>query len=355
MPVPNNHCSVPVLLLYDLDPSWTREEKDEIDALSAQLGDAIAAAGHPTDLVPVEDENIAAALEDYDAMEHVVLNWCESVPGVPHSEQAVAETLESLGFAYTGAPPAALELAEDKRRMKQLCDRAGIPTPEWRVYGRADAGGWNRFPAIVKAANEHCSEGITRESVVMSAQELEERIAIVLDTCRQPALVEDFIDGREFHVWLWGNGHISMLPPVEMDFSSFSDIHDRLCSYDAKFVPGSAHYEGIEIIAPSLLDGGSLAELERVCRAAYTAVGCRDYGRIDVRARDGVFHVLDVNPNADISPDASLAWAAECAGYTYGEAGSRIVKLAALRHPVWCDDAELHSALAAGDPCACRT
>ena len=75
--------------------------------------------------------------------------------------------------------------------------------------------------------------------------------------------------------------------------------------------------------------------LERTCKAAYKALGCRDYGRIDVRMRDGVVYILDVNPNADISSDASLACAAELAGYSYGETGSRIVRLAADRHPVW--------------------
>jgi D-alanine-D-alanine ligase len=72
-----------------------------------------------------------------------------------------------------------------------------------------------------------------------------------------------------------------------------------------------------------------------VSMAAYAALGCRDYARIDLRAQDSVFYVLDVNPNADISADASLACAAEVAGYSYGEMASRLVRLAASRHPAW--------------------
>ncbi|MBU1150540.1 MAG: hypothetical protein KJ800_06290, partial [Proteobacteria bacterium] len=213
--------------------------------------------------------------------------------------------------------------------------KAGIPTPTWRLYDRPQADGWNQFPAIVKAANEHSSEGLTRESVVMNEEELSARVAYVLKTYDQPALVEDFIDGREFHVSLWGNGTIDMLPPAEMDFSQFKDVHDRLCTYDAKFVPGSESYEGIKTLLPALLGADDLRTLKRVCQAAYRAIGCRDYGRIDLRIRDGVFYVLDVNPNADISADASLACAAELAVYSYGEMGSRIVRLAANRHPGW--------------------
>jgi D-alanine-D-alanine ligase len=134
---------------------------------------------------------------------------------------------------------------------------------------------------------------------------------------------------------MWGNGHVSMLPPVEMDFSAFSDVHDRLCTYDAKFNSGSSHYENIRTILPCSLTDAELADLERVCMAAYKAIGCRDYGRIDLRLRDGVFYVLDINPNPDISEDASMASAAELAGYTYGEMAEYLITLATKRHPVF--------------------
>jgi D-alanine-D-alanine ligase len=125
-----------------------------------------------------------------------------------------------------------------------------------------------------------------------------------------------------------------MLPPAEMDFSAFSDVHDRLCTYEAKFIPGSVHYENIRTVFPSTLNAGELTELERVCMAAYKAIGCRDYGRIDVRLRDGSFYVLDINPNPDISEDASMASAAEHAGHSHGDMATYLVSLAAKRHPV---------------------
>jgi D-alanine-D-alanine ligase len=83
------------------------------------------------------------------------------------------------------------------------------------------------------------------------------------------------------------------------------------------------------------LTDGELAELERVCMAAYKAIGCRDYGRIDVRLRDGAFYVLDINPNPDISEDASMASAAEHAGLSHGDMASNLLSLAAKRHPVF--------------------
>ncbi|MBN2466606.1 MAG: ATP-grasp domain-containing protein [Deltaproteobacteria bacterium] len=335
MPLDINPCDLPVLLLYNVEPAWTSREKAEVISLTSQLGEAMSAVSHPVTPVPLANPDISSVLKSYSPQSNIVLNWCESVPGIPHSEPLVARSLESLGFTFTGASSAALALSQDKRRVKEILEQSTIPTPQWRVFDRPAADGWNQFPAIVKAVYEHCSEGITCDSVVMTEAELVKRIAFILEVYRQPALVEEFIDGREFHVSFWGNGHVTMLPPAEMDFSRFSDVHDRLCTYESKCVPGSLHYEGIQTLLPAPLEKDELRALEQVCKAAYVMMGCRDYGRIDVRVRDGIHYVLDVNPNADISADASLACAAELAGFPYGEMGSRIVRLAARRHQVW--------------------
>jgi len=118
-----------------------------------------------------------------------------------------------------------------------------------------------------------------------------------------------------------------------MDFSAFQDVQDRLCTFDSKFKPGSRHYDQIRLNLPALLSDEEVETLERVAQAAYRVMGCRDYARLDIRLRDGVFYVLDVNPNPDISSDTSMACAAESAGYSYGAMLSKMVNLAAHRHP----------------------
>ncbi|RPJ00543.1 MAG: hypothetical protein EHM31_07900, partial [Candidatus Aminicenantes bacterium] len=265
----------------------------------------------------------------------IVFNWCEELPGVPHSEPEVAAVLERLGFAFTGASSRVLSLSHDKPQIKRILDANGLPTPPWAVFDTPGINGWSLFPAIVKAANEHCSIGISPDSVVMSRAELERRVGYVLSEHRQPALVEEFINGREFHVAAWGNGNVTAMPAAEMDYVGLTDIRDRLFTYDAKYVPGSRLYETIELRVPAELDPPARAELERIVLATYRATGCRDYGRIDLRLRDGVFYVIDVNPNPDINPLTSLTYAAAEIGYSYGEMGSRIVNLAAARHPVY--------------------
>ena len=224
-----------------------------------------------------------------------------------------------------------LSLSWDKAAVKAALMDSALPTPYGRVVDTDAVEDWNRFPAIVKPAFEHCSLGIDTNAVVLDAKELVDRVAHIRKTFAQPALVEEFIDGREFHVTLWGNGRIHMLPPAEMDFSAFADVRDRLCTFDSKFTPGSRHYEGVELRIPAALGPEEHSALRRTSQAAYRQLGCRDFARLDLRLRDDKFYVLDVNPNADISPDTSLALAAEAAGMTYGGFLSRLVNLAAER------------------------
>jgi D-alanine-D-alanine ligase len=326
---------LPVLLLFNLDPTWTPDETKRAVEETNSLGFAMREIGHTITFLPVLDSDLSQLLSYYQPDEHIVFNLCEAIPGIPCSEAQVAATLESLNFVYTGSNPPVLALSEDKHRVKKILATLGIQTPEWCVFSSPKPKRWTSFPAIVKAAHEHCSESITPEAVVMTEEELRKRVAYILDTLHQPVLVEDFIDGREFHVSLWGNGYIEMLAPAEMDFSAFCDVRERLCTYDSKFVPESTHYRGIKTLLPAPLDEDEYRLLEQIAVSAYRAIGCQDYARIDIRLQNGVFYVLDVNPNTDISADASMACAAELDGYSYGDMGSRLVRMAAQRHPVF--------------------
>jgi D-alanine-D-alanine ligase len=326
---------IPVLLLHNINPDWTSEEKQETEQEVAILVTALSELGHPMEVVAVEDDGLAERLSVFNPRDYVVFNWCEELPGVPHSEPVIAAVMEKMGFVFTGSSYAALALANDKPAIKRILDKAHITTPPWNVFNNTDVGNWNIYPSIVKPAHEHCSIGISPESIITSPVELKNRVDFILDTYKQPALVEEFIDGRELLNAVWGNGKISMLPPVEMDFSDLTDIRDRLFTYEAKYVPGSRLYESIGMCVPAELDPSAKAELERIVIATYQATGCRDYGRIDVRYLNGVFHVIDVNPNPDINPYTSMTHAAAEIGYSYGKMGSRIVNLAAARHPIF--------------------
>jgi len=337
MSVITDRTSLPVLFLYNVDPAWPAADIDESVREAAMLDSGMQELGHPVTRIEVNQTDLEGLLRPYSPEDYIVFNWCEGLPGIPHSWVQVVATLESLDYVYTGSPSAVLELSDDKPRVKRLLDARRVPTPRWRVYKTSAPNAWSLFPAIVKPAEEHSSLGVSTEAVVTSPAELRHRIEYVLDTFHQPAIVEDFIDGREFHVSLWGNGTIEMLPVAEMDFSAFGDFHDRLCTYDAKFNSESVHYNKIGLNLPAPLEPEELRTLERVAVKAYRAIGCRDYARLDIRLRDGVFYVLDVNPNADITSEASFAYSASARGYSFGAMGSRLVNLAALRSPQFAE------------------
>jgi D-alanine-D-alanine ligase len=333
MAIENRRASCRVLLLHNLDPSWSSRETAEVRAAVRLLLDGLRGDGYRVHEVPLCDGDLAGALAPFDPQAHIVFNWCEELPGCLRGDVRVTQVLEQLGFNYTGSPSEVLALSWDKAAVKQRLIAAGVPTPRWRVGEDHHLDSWQGFPAIVKPAFEHCSVGLDREAVVLDAAALGRRVRHVRETFRQPALVEDFIDGREFHLTLWGNGRIHALPPAEMDFSAFNDVRDRLCTYDSKFSPGSLHYEGIELRVPAVLTAEEHAALVRTAVQAYRVVGCRDYARLDLRQQGGIFYVLDINPNPDISPDTSLALAAEAAGMSYRGFIRRLLELAAARQP----------------------
>lgn len=326
--------NIPVLVLYNLDPAWTEYDRCSVINEVANMESSLAASGHIVSSVAIESDDLSKVLSDVDPMLVLVFNWCEDLPGIKRGDVKAAKDLEQLGFYFTGPSSNVIDLCWEKVRVKRLLDSYCIPTPVWKMCcSPRSAINWKRFPAIVKPAREHCSVGVDRQAIVDSTKGLEERITFVLDTYHQPAIVEEFICGRELHVTILGDKKLSLLPPVEMDFSLISDIYQHLCCWDSKFTPGSEPFEKIGLKIPAELNRFEMEALRSVCFATYRAVGCRDVARLDLREDGGVFFVLDVNPNPDLSSEASSALAANSIGISYGEMISHIVNLAALRHP----------------------
>lgn len=322
-----------VLVLYDLDPAWDRFEISETRNSNKVLFESLKDEGVETYLEELNGPDLEKILERYTPDDTIIFNLCETLPGVPNSERRVLEIIENKGFTYTGNVPEVIELSCDKQKVKEVLGSLGIRVPYGAVLSPEEAAGWNLFPAIVKPSRDHCSLTINEKSVVYDTISLQEQIRVVNNELNQPAMVEDFIDGREFHVSVWNNEPPEVLPTVEMDFSAFSETRERLCTYDSKFVPGSEHYEKIETLIPAPLDEKLLKKLENKVLATWKGLGCLDYARFDFRLRGNKFYLLDINPNNDISIDTSFSLAAEMTSYSYGQMLKRIVMMAAERHP----------------------
>ena len=319
-----------VVLLHNVMTDWNDGDREaSVDAIH-KMSHGLAEQGYKTIPVAIYTD-IEGPLKEFDPRQHVVFNWCEGIDGAPNGYHLVPPVLERRGFAYTGANAWALATTQDKAQTKTLLLEHDIPTPESKVFERPVLDGWRRYPALVKPASEHCSYGITRESVVDSGPELKRAIEGVLDRWKQPALVEDFIDGVEYNVSIWGNGRLRALPLAAIDYSAFPDYHDRLCTFDAKWDPDSEAFHLTSVQCPADVSDRLRERIESVSEAAYRALRLRDYGRIDLRVRRGVPYVFDVNSNPDITMEGGLARSARAAGLGYGQLVGRIVELAARR------------------------
>lgn len=330
----NKDSRPPVLLLYNVESAWTPE--DALDCMQHvdRMADGLRAEGHAVETVAVA-KDVAAPLLGRDPREAIVFNWCEGIDGQPNAYDLVAQTLDSMGFTYTGSGPWTLRHTQNKADFKRVLDELGVATPRWRVFTDArDADGWEVFPAIVKPVAEHCSYGITSESVVDDADGLRRQIDAIMATFGVGALVEEYIAGREINVSIWGNGTPMPLPLYEIDFSGIEDPSQRIVNYDSKWVPESFQYNHTPVRCPTDLDEALADTIRSTALAAYRAMGCRDYGRIDTRVRDGVSYVVDVNANCDITIEGGFAKTARVAGYDYGAMASQIVKWASRRKRV---------------------
>ena len=322
-----------VVILNSTFSDWTPDDTALSEECLTRMKRSLSVVGLNADIVQIK-RDIAGPLKKYDPRDTVIFNWCEGIDGAPNAYDAVPPVLEELGFAYTGADAWSLGVSQDKGATKALLLEHNIPTPVSKIYERPVLNGWRRYPALVKPATEHCSFGITRDSVVDNAQQLKDRIQYVIDTWKCPALVEDFIDGAEFNVSVWGNGDdAEVLPLSMMEYGIFTDYHDRLCTFDAKWNPESDAYRLIAVQCPAPIEKTLERRIKRVALATWKALKMRDYGRVDMRVRNGVPYVLDVNANPDITMEGGFARSCRAAGYDYGMAIARILRSAAERMP----------------------
>jgi D-alanine-D-alanine ligase len=264
-----------------------------------------------------------------------IFNLCEELNGKSELEMCVAGMLELMGIPYTGSDPFALGLALNKFLVKQILRSAGIPTARGFVrypgQRRAIPRGM-RFPMLVKPSRQDASLGINSKSVCHDAESLEKQIQYIHDVYEQEALVEEYLDGREFNVSVIGDRNPEVLAISEIDFSGLPDGEPKIVSYRAKWDEDSPMYSCTKPICPASVTKRIENRIKDIAIRSYRCIGCRDYARVDMRmdAR-GSLYVLEVNPNPDIAPSAGFARAARAAGYSYPEIILRISEAAMER------------------------
>ncbi|HEV8337681.1 MAG TPA: ATP-grasp domain-containing protein [Candidatus Polarisedimenticolia bacterium] len=314
-------------------PSRRKKKPDKEDR--QEIHEALREAGHSPFYVSIDGtrESLAElAKTECDLIFNLTASWA----GDDTKDIHLAAYLDLCGFKYTGAGPFGLHLSQNKSLAKKIFAFHGIRTPFFAaVYrGRLD---WAHddlsFPVIVKPAREDGSIGIEFNAVCESIKELMERIHDIHEKFDSPALIEEYIEGREIYVTVLGNENPIALPVVELDMSKLPEGTPRIAGTEVKWRTGSEAYKKTKSVIPTDLDEKVGRKLQEVALAAYQAVELRDYGRIDMRlAADGKIYVLEVNPNPWLQSKAEVALAAKESGRTYPALIEEIVNLAQARY-----------------------
>src|SRR5258705_10230073 len=247
----------------------------------------------------------------------LVFNLVDSFAADDTADFKIAGFLELLGKKYTGSGTHGLMLAQDKAVAKKIFAFHGIHTPTFAksFRGRLDFSHDLEFPVIVKPAREDGSIGIEFSAVVNSIRELMERMDWLHANFDSPALIEEYIDGRDMYVGVMGNDKPEPLPIVELDLSKLPDGTPRIAAAEVKWGKGTKAYRDTKSMIATDLPEETVLNLQQTAVAADQTLELRDYGRVDMRLQpEGRVQVIEVNPNPWRSSKAEFAMAARKSG-----------------------------------------
>jgi len=259
----------------------------------------------------------------------LVFNLFEGFFDYPETEAVVPEILSDMGIPYTGCPASALRLGLDKAKMKIALKTAGIETPDFQLLSPDTLHTFRlRYPCIVKPRCEDASHGVSEKSMVTDFASLERQVRLVNDCYNGGALVEEFLDGREFNATILGDSECRVLPVSEIIYVLPVGM-PRILTYAAKWEPNSPYFEGTKVVCPAQVEAEELEHIVEIAATAFQILGGRGYARVDMRMdHEGQVNVIEVNPNPDISPGTGAARQAEAAGMPYTQFIGKIVQLA---------------------------
>jgi D-alanine-D-alanine ligase len=260
-----------------------------------------------------------------------IFNNCDGFNGNNLGAVNVIRLIERMGFKHTGALADSIEMCIDKPRSKERLTLSGVPTPRYQVFERAEGEFHLEFPVIVKPSVEDASMGIDLDSVVSNRECLFHKISHIVEKYEQPAIVEEFVCGRELAVAMWGNETIEVLPIAEEDFSWVTNPLERLLTYESKWKTDSPYYQNIPARVPAALNRKETQVIKKAAEDSFRAMGLRDLGRVDIRFNNGIPYVIDINELPDLSPDAGFWNSARATGITYPHMVERILTYALKR------------------------
>jgi D-alanine-D-alanine ligase len=313
-----------------------KEGAKEYDVVIGQVNKALRQSGHKTSILAVHADVKKLANGLAKRKPDLVFNLMETFGTTQLGAVGVVGLLDLLGCRYTGGGPGEFYLREDKALTKKLLAYEGVRFPDFAVFSQDsdqfETGGNLRMPFFVKPLRMDASIGIDAGSLVRTTTQLMERVLLIHKEVKDAALVEEYIEGREFYVGILGNQDPIVFPPIEMDFSGLPEGAPRILDAKAKWDENSAEYKGTEAKLASIPDD-LRARLQKAALDAYRALRVRDYGRIDLRLTDtGEIYVIEVNASCYLEQSSEFARAGAALGLDYPTLINKIVESAVKRY-----------------------
>jgi D-alanine-D-alanine ligase len=311
------------------DPDFSKRKPEKYFDSEIHVSAALRGMGHKVTSVGATID-LAGMLTNVKAFKpHLVFNLVEHIGGHRDNDAVAAGMLETARIPYTGAPPSALTVARDKHLSKLVVAAAGVPVPKSFVLdGRSRAVRCCvEFPMIVKPLNLDGSEGVEAGSYLGSPNALRKAEQAARKSAQAAMICEEFIDGRELIVTVSGIDKVSVDSIRELVFPEKARI--RFATQRVKFDQKYKKRHGIYYSTPTRLIKSLDGEVERVARAAYTALGIESYAKLEFRVRNGQAVFLEANPNSLLSRKASTT---DFAAIGFERFIRKIMRMAFERH-----------------------
>lgn len=315
-------------------PVQGRPDSEDVIRQIQFVSDTLAETGH--DPVPVPfiggADGVLSLAERLSSLNpSAVFNLVESLDDDPRKHPAAAAFLDVMNIPHTGSPYDVLVTTTNKLMTKAILRSSGIRTPKWHVFDESSEVPSVTLPCIVKPAWEDASVGIHDSSVFYDRGLFEKGLREIAELYGY-LLIEEYIDGREFNISILEdeNGKPEVMPPAEIIFRDWPDNKPRIVNYDAKWDDKTFEYHNTVRSFPPSEDPliSSVADIARQC---WDLFGLRGYARVDMRVDEqGRVHVIEINANPCISPDAGFMAATSHASLSPGTVIARILN-AALR------------------------
>jgi len=299
------------------------------------IKEALESKGHKVSLLEITSVDLISYFKENPV--DFVFNIAEGTRS-SYRESEIPAILSLLNIPHTGSNYLSLALALNKATTKKILKYENIPTPEFQLFstGNEELRPDLKFPLIIKPNREGSSKGINKSSVVYDKNSMYAEINRLIISYNSQALVEEFIDGKELTVGILENGKMTILPILEIDFSSCQKSGEYFYSWRMKEFQGNADL-GLTptFYCPARLDEELRKKVERVAVRSHRALGCHDISRTDIRLKDGIPYVLEVNPLPGLDPLESIfPKMARAAGLDYPDLIEAILLNASERRTV---------------------